>query len=88
MKNKNGEKLYDFKLTANTLKIYVDKEYARVTIVEMIDEFGSVLKDAISGSGSKKEEKNRVEPELKRAQKDLERAKRDLERAKRKLKNS
>ncbi len=70
------------------MKIYVYKEYARATVVEMIDEFGSVLKDAISGSYSKKEEKNRAEAELKRAQKNLERAKRDLERAKRKLKNS
>jgi len=70
------------------LKIYVDKECTRATVVAMIDEFGSVLKDAISGSDSKKEEKNRAEAELKRAQKDLARAKRDLERVKRKLKSS
>ena len=88
VKNENGEKLYDLKLTDNTLKIYVDKEYANASLVDMIDEFGIVLKDAISGSDSKKEEKERAEAAIKRAQKDLERAKRDLERAKKKLKNS
>ena len=84
IKSENGEKLYDCKLTETTLKIYVDKEYANSKIVNMIDDFGTDLKDAISGTDSKKEAKENAERELKRAERELKRAKRELERVKRK----
>ena len=87
VKSEGGEKLYDCKLTDTTLKIYVDKEYANSKIVDMMDEFGIVLKDAISGTDSKKEAKETAERDLKRAEKELARAKRALERAKRKMRN-
>ena len=81
IKNENGEKLYDCKLTENNLKIYVDKEYATSTMISMMDEFGDVLRDAISGTDSKEA----AERELKIAKKRLEEAKQDLERAKRNM---
>lgn len=86
-KSENGEKLYDCKLTDSTLKIYVDKEYATSKIVDMMDEFGVVLKDAISGSNSKEEEKRIAESELKSAERELKRAKKALEKAKRRANN-
>ena len=88
IKNEGGEKLYDCKLTDNTLKIYVDKEFANSKVVEMMDDFGNILKDAISGTDSKEDAKNNAEIELKKAERKLAKAKRDLERAKRKMKNS
>ncbi|MFK8058505.1 MAG: hypothetical protein AB8B78_00275 [Polaribacter sp.] len=87
IKNEDGEKLYDCKLTDNTLKIYVDKEYANSKIVAMMDEFGTILKDAISGTDSKKEAKENAERELKSAERALARAKREVERIRRKAKN-
>lgn len=84
VKTEDGDKLYDCKLTDNTLKIYVDKEYANSKIVDMMIEFGSVLKDAISGTDSEEEAKKDAETELKRAERALERAKREVERLKRK----
>ena len=88
IKKDNEEKLYDCKLTDNNLKIYVDKEYASSKLVDFMDNLGVVLKDAISGSDSEKEEKERAEADLKRAQNDLKRAKRNLERVKKNLKDS
>ena len=87
IKTENGEKLYDCKLTDTTLKIYVDKEYANSKVVDMLDEFGTVLKDVISGTDSKKEAKEIAERDLKRAERELARAKRKLEKIKRKMKN-
>lgn len=87
IKKENGDKLYDCKLTDNSLKIYVDKEFANTKFVEMMDEFGLVLKDAISGTDSKKEAKEKAERELKRAERKLALAKRELERAKKRLNN-
>lgn len=88
VKNEKGEKLYDCKLTETTLKLYVDKEYANSKIITMMDEFGVVLKDAISGTDSKKEAKENAERDLKRAERDLARAKRALERAKKQIRKS
>jgi hypothetical protein len=87
IKSEKGDKLYDCKLTDNTLKIYVDKEYANTKIVEMMDEFGVVLKDAISGTDSKVQAKKDAEKELKRAERALAVAKRELENAKRRANN-
>lgn len=87
IKSENGDKLYDCKLTETTLKIYVDKEYANSKLVAMMDEFGTVLKDAISGTDSKKQAKEDAERELKRAERALERAKKELERVKRRANN-
>jgi hypothetical protein len=87
VKSENGEKLYDCKLTDNTLKIYVDKEYANSKIVAMMDDFGVALKDVISGTDSKKQEKEDAERELKRAEKALANAKRELEKIKRRSNN-
>lgn len=84
IKTEDGDKLYDCKLTDTTLKIYVDKEYANSRIVDMISEFGSVLKDAISGKDSEEEVKKDAERELKRAERALEKAKREVEKLKRK----
>lgn len=84
IKTENGDKIYDCKLTDDTLKIYVDKEYANSRIVAMISDFGDVLKDAISGTDSEKETDENAKRELKRAEKELARAKREVERLKRK----
>jgi hypothetical protein len=88
IETENGEKLYDCKLTDSTLKIYVDKEYANSKVIDMMDELGVVLKDAISGTDSKKEAKESAERELRKAERELARAKRELERAKRKTRNT
>ncbi|PQJ78934.1 hypothetical protein [Polaribacter porphyrae] len=87
IKKENGEKLYDCKLTDNTLRIYVDKEYANNQIITMIDELGILLKDAISGTDSKEQAKKDAERELKRAERALAKAKKELERAKRRVSN-
>jgi hypothetical protein len=87
VKSENGDKLYDCKLTDNSLKIYVDKEYANSKIVEMIDEFGSVLKDAISGTDSEEDAKKDAERALKDAERALAKAKREVERLKRESRN-
>lgn len=86
VKNENGKKIYDCKLTDDTLKIYIDKEFANSKTVTMMDEFGNVLKDAISGTDSKKEAQEDAERALKRAERELAIAKRALERVKRKTK--
>lgn len=85
IKTENGDKLYDCKLTDDSLKIYVDKEYANSKVVDMMDEFGEVLKDAISGTDSKEEAKKIAESELKSAERELARAKRALEKVKKRL---
>ena len=87
VKTEDGDKLYDCKLTENTLKIYVDKEYANSKIVAMMTEFGTVLKDAISGTDSKKEAKENAERELRLAERTLAKAKREVERLRRNSKN-
>lgn len=86
-KREDGEKLYDCKLTEKTLKIYVDKEYANAKIVDMMNDFGVVLKDAISGTNSEEEAKKDAEKELRRAEKALAKAKREVEKLKRASRN-
>tara|TARA_R110002050_G_scaffold213131_1_gene349340 strand:+ start:2392 stop:2967 length:576 start_codon:yes stop_codon:yes gene_type:complete len=85
IKTNNGNKLYDCKLTEDTLKIYVDKEFSTSNITEMMDEFGEVLKEVISGTDSKEEAKRIAKSELESAEKELARAKRELEKVKRRL---
>lgn len=87
IKKENGEKLYDCKLTDNTLKIYVDKEFTNSKMIEMIEEFGNVLKDTISGTNSEEEAKKNAERALKRAERALAKAKREVERLKRNSSN-
>tara|TARA_R110002126_G_scaffold124451_4_gene266544 strand:+ start:51052 stop:51621 length:570 start_codon:yes stop_codon:yes gene_type:complete len=87
IKTENGDKVYDCKLTDNTLKIYVDKEYANVKIVEMMDAFGAVLKDAISGTDSEEDANKDAERALKDAERALAKAKREVERLKRESRN-
>jgi len=87
IKTENGDKIYDCKLTDNTLKIYVDKEYANVKIVDMMDAFGADLKDAISGTDSDDEEKKNIGRALKDAERTLAKAKREVERLKRESRN-
>ncbi|AUC85128.1 hypothetical protein CW731_07400 [Polaribacter sp. ALD11] len=88
IKNENGDKLYDCKLTDNTLKIYVDKEFANSNTVVMMEELGASLKEAISGTDSKEEGKKDAERAFKIAERELEKAKKELEKAKRRLKNN
>jgi len=88
IKKENGDKLYDCKLTEDTLKIYVDKEFANTTLVEMIEGLGLTLKDAISGTNSKEEARKNAESELKSAERELARAKRELERIKKEIKRN
>ncbi|MEE9407981.1 MAG: hypothetical protein V3V28_07895 [Polaribacter sp.] len=88
IKNEDGEKIYECKLTDDTLKIYVDKQYANANIIHMMNDFGDVLKDAISGTDSKKDAKENAEKELKSAERELARAKRQLERVKKKNKKT
>jgi hypothetical protein len=87
IKSEKGAKLYDAKLTDNSLKIYVDKEYANSKIVDMMDSFGTVLKDAISGTDSEEEAKKDNKRALKDAERALAKAKREVERLKRKARN-
>ncbi|WP_435415665.1 hypothetical protein [Polaribacter aestuariivivens] len=87
VKIEKGTKLYDAKLTSNSLKIYVYKEYANSKIVDMIDAFGTVLKDVISGTDSEEEAKKDNKRALKEAERALAKAKREVERLKRKARN-
>jgi len=87
LKIKNGEKIYECKLTEDRLKIYVDKEYASANIIAMMNDFGAVLKDAISGTDSKKTAEEEIERELEIAERALERAKREVKRIKAKVSN-
>jgi len=87
-RNKNGEEVFECKLSNGRLRIFVDKEYASGKFYKMIGEFGDEIKDKISGSNSKKDKEIRAERELERAQRDLDRAKRDLARAKRRMKKN
>ncbi|WP_299671732.1 hypothetical protein [uncultured Polaribacter sp.] len=54
----------------------------------MIEEFGMLLKDTISGTDSKQEAKDDAERELNRAESELESAERELKRAKLALEKS
>jgi hypothetical protein len=87
IKTENGEKIYECKLTEDRLRIYVDKEYASSNIINMMNDFGDVLKDAISDTDSKKSAEEVTQRELKIAERALERAKREVERIKARVSN-
>jgi ElaB/YqjD/DUF883 family membrane-anchored ribosome-binding protein len=53
----------------------------------MMHDFGTVLKDAISGTDSQKEAKEDAERALKKAERALERAKKEVERIKESVSN-
>lgn len=84
-KIKNGNKLYDCKLTEDTLKIYVDKEFLNSKTIEIMNTLGDEVKDLISGSDSKEDAKRLAERELITAEKELVRAKIELEKVRRRL---
>ncbi|MBL4606194.1 MAG: hypothetical protein JKY02_11190 [Flavobacteriaceae bacterium] len=77
IKHNQGEEVFECKLSQGRLRLFVDKEYASERMIETMSAFGAVLKDAISGSDSKKE----AEKDVKRAKKDLKRAKDALKKA-------
>jgi hypothetical protein len=81
------KKIYECKLTEDRLRIYVDKEYASSNIINMMNDFGDVLKDAISGTDSKKSAEEVTQRELKIAERALERAKREVERIRARVSN-
>jgi hypothetical protein len=87
VENEKGQKLYECKLTETRLKIFVDKEYANSSVIEMMDKLGLALKDLISGKDTKKEEKEQAESAFKDAESALESAKQELERVKIKNEN-
>jgi hypothetical protein len=87
VENENGKKLYECTLTETRLKIFVDKEYANSLVIEMMDKLGVALKDLISGTDTKKEEKEQAERAFKDAESALESAKQELERVKIKNEN-
>ncbi|TXD53615.1 MULTISPECIES: hypothetical protein [unclassified Polaribacter] len=87
LKSENGEKVYECKLTEDRLRIYVDKEYASTNMITMMNDFGDVLKDAISGTDSKQQDKEEAERALKKAEKALKRAQRELEKVKNRADN-
>jgi hypothetical protein len=87
IKTENGETIYECKLTEDRLRIYVDKEYASSSIINMMNDFGDVLKDAISGTDSKKSAEEVTQRELKIAERALERAKREVERIRARVSN-
>lgn len=87
LKSEDGEKVYECKLTENRLKIYVDKEYANTNMITMMNDFGDVLKDAISGTDDEQEDKEDAEKAIQKAEKSLKRAQRELEKAKNRVDN-
>lgn len=87
LKSENGEKIYEVKLSENRLKIYVDKEYANTNIITMMNDFGDVLKDVISGTDSEQQDKEDAERALKKAEKALKLTRRELEKAKIRVNN-
>lgn len=84
--SKNGDDVFESKLTRGHLRMYLDTEVSSKEFLEKINTLGNDLKYYISGTDPKKEKAKKAERaqrDLERAQRDLERAKRDLERAKR-----
>lgn len=80
-KYNEGEESFECKLSDGRLRLYVDKQYAPGKLIEEMSVLGTIIKDQISGTDSKKQAKE----DVKRAQEDIRRAQRDLERAKQKL---
>ncbi|MBX2827571.1 MAG: hypothetical protein KTR22_05380 [Flavobacteriaceae bacterium] len=84
IKNKNGDEVFECKLTKGRLRIFLDRNAVSTSAYEEMVTMGVDLKDLIAGSDSEEEAKK----DLERAEKDLERAKRDLERAEKELKKA
>jgi len=82
IKIKNGDEVFECKLTNGRVRIFVNKEEVSSPFLKEIEALGKELRIVIAGEQSKKHK----ERELERAQRDLVRAKQNLERAKRKLK--
>ncbi|MCD2258166.1 hypothetical protein [Psychroserpens luteolus] len=89
--SKNGDEVFECKLTKGHLRMSLDSEVASQGFTQKITELGRELKYFISGTDRKKEELKKAERakrDLERAQRDLERAKRDLERTERDAKRA
>jgi hypothetical protein len=82
--SKNGNEVFECKLTNGRLRIYLDLDYTSDAFLEKVKAMGQELKYYVSGSSKEKEEAKKVE----RAKRDMERAQRDLERAQRDLERS
>lgn len=90
-KYNQGEEVFECKLSQGRLRLYVDKEYASEKLIEEMGVLGTLLKDQISGTDSKKQAKEDVktaQEDIRRAQQDLERAKKQLERLKKQTKDN
>ena len=80
---KQGDDLFECKLTNGQLRIYLDTEMASKDFTNDIKKLGDELKHYISGSSAKDATK-----ELEKAERELERAERELARAKREAKRA
>ncbi len=87
---KNGEELFECKLSNGQLRIYLDTELASKDFIDSIQILGEELKQYISGSSSKDASKElaKAERELARAERELARAKREAKRAVREAKHA
>ncbi|WP_299115457.1 hypothetical protein [uncultured Winogradskyella sp.] len=83
--SKNGDEVFECKLTSGKLRIYLDLESTSDKFLAKLKNMGQDLKYYISGSSKEEEQAKKVERakrDMERAQRDLERAQRDLERSK------
>jgi hypothetical protein len=82
--NRNGDEVFECKLTKGHLRMYLDTDSASKGFVEKINKLGADLKYFISGTDAKEEKtkaKEKAKLNMEIAERELERAKRDLERA-------
>jgi hypothetical protein len=89
--NKNGDEVFECKLTKGHLRMYLDTDVASKGFTEKVKKLGNDLKYFISGTDPEKETvkaSEKAKLDIERAQRDLERAKRDLERAEREAKRA
>lgn len=89
--SKNGDEVFECKLTKGHLRIYLDTEIASEAFTEKIKNLGKDLKYYISGTNAKKENERQVaeaKRELERAERELARAKREADRAAREAKRT
>ena len=89
--SKNGDEIFECKLTKGHLRMYVDTEVAPKGFIEKINKLGKDLKYYISGTDAKKESERaeaKAKRELERAERELARAKREAARAAREAKRT
>ncbi|MEO1033567.1 MAG: hypothetical protein AAFX55_19425 [Bacteroidota bacterium] len=89
--SKNGNDIFECKLTKGHLRMYLDTDLASKGYTEKINALGKDLKHFISGTDAKKESERAVakaKRELERAERELERAKREAEQAARAAKRA